>query len=498
MKKFTLTILLLLMPLLSAGAEDWVPPGFENLNEPQTTAVDVYFGGYFLTTTMARFDNNTLSFSQPRSLTKRITDLLEPESVVQLLSAELPLNQEQLCHSEFQLDCGTLRPDAVGIIFDRANLRAWLFVNPELLKTRQAQDHRYLPESSASWSLFSDNSLFFSETSAAESSYNLANTTQFAVAENRLLIRSNLTDADGFTVDTLSFSREYAGKEFAAGLFRGDSNNLRFFDSEQFVGLAVQSSVETRADLEQFQGNSIELFLETRSRVEIYYDSRLYSTDYYDVGNQVLDTSSLPPGSYDIEIRITDAAGNTRVENRYFAKNSQLAPVDQDLFFLQAGRQVELQDSSSLEDDESDFIRLGYSKRLSASVGGDLGVSVTPDSSMLEAGLFKQGSNYQFHAGLAYESTGALGLTSDLRIRAERFTMNFNARQILSQQYSSQLSEAISQYSASLEMPTQFGPVSFFYRQNSRADDFNGKNYGMRWRSSAFDLGSGNMSASFE
>lgn len=498
MRLVTLTFLLLLAALPAIAAEDWIPPGFETLGEPQTTAVDVYYGGYFLTSTLARFDHNELRFSDPQALVLRVADLKDPDAASALLARPLPLNTDQICHSGFQLDCGTLQPEDLGIIFDRGNLRAWLFVDQALLKTRQASDSKYLPRSSAALSLFSDNALFFNQAGDRETHYNWANNTQIALAENRLQIRSNFTDQDGLTVDTLALSREFQGKRLAAGLFRGDVNNARFMSREQFVGASFQSSLETRTDLSQFQGNSIELFLETRSRVEIYHDGRLYSTEYYDVGNQELDTTTLPPGSYEIEIRVTEAAGNTRSERRFFSKNSRLPPVDQDLFFVQAGRMVDESHNNSNLEADSAFLRAGYSKRLTAKLGADVGLSLTAASTLVETGLFQQGRNYQFHAGLAFESTGAAGLTSNLRITAERFTMNFSARRVLIGESQRQLGTAIEQLSSSVEMPTRFGPLSLFYRRNARGDDFAGENTGLRWRSNLHDLGNGSLNASFE
>ncbi len=478
------------------AAEGWVPPGFESLSEPQTTAIDVYYGGYFLTTTMARFDHSALTFVDSKVIVQRIPDILNPEEIELLLGRPLPLNAELLCHSEFQLDCGELQPADIGIIFDRANLRVWLFMHPELLVTRQAQERKYLPRSSGELSMYSENSLFFSDTGLESTSYNLANYTQLALAENRLQIRSNLTDA-GIELDTLALSREFSGRRVSLGLLREDASNSSFMQSEQYVGFALQSSLETRTDLDQIQGSQIELFLNTRSRVEIYRDGRLYDTHYYNIGNQVLDTSSLPSGSYDIEIRITDAAGEQRIEQRFFTKNSRMAPSDQNLYFLQAGKLLGPTDEIA-DSNQQEFFRAGFAKRLTDSVGADIGVSLTPDSTLLEAGLFKQGENYQFHAGIAHEDNGSTGFTTDLRFALNKITANLNLRRLFAGKSDSQLGSAFTQIAASLEYRTPIGPIGLFYRNNSRSDEFSATNMGLRWRSQMRELGKGNLTASFE
>ena len=44
-------------------------------------------------------------------------------------------------------------------------------------------------------------------------------------------------------------------------------------------------------------------------------------------GNNVLDTSGLPDGSYALVLRIHEAGGAVREERRFFVRNAQIAPV---------------------------------------------------------------------------------------------------------------------------------------------------------------------------
>lgn len=498
MRTLQLTISALLLAFVSCGAlADWVPPGFESLNEPQTTVVDVHYGGYFLHSTLARFNHDELTFIDPESLISRVADLADPNAALVLLQQALPLNTEHLCHSDFQLDCGSLTTDSIEIIFDRNNLRAWLFIGSALLTTQKSGSGRFLPASSGEMSLFSDNALYFSN-AGSQSSFNLSNNTAIALAENRLLVRSNLTDSEGLTVDTLALSRESNGMALAVGLFRGETNNARFINSEHFVGASIQSSVLTRTDLEQVQGTNLTYFLDSRSRIEIFKDGRLYSTDYYEVGNQELNTSSLPSGSYDIEIRITDASGSTRTETRFYSKTALLPPSDQDIYFLQAGQLVDQQgDDTGLQKGDS-FLRAGYSKRLTDSVGADVVVSLTEESTLVETGIFRQGRNYQVRTGLAFENSGAIGFDTDLRLIMNNLSFNLNARHIVSDNVATQLGESLTQISSSLELPTRVGPFSLFYRSNDRGESYSGKSYGLRWRSPNRKMGSGNLQTSVE
>jgi hypothetical protein len=141
-----LGILCLLFNAVYSQAADWVPPGFETLAEPQVTEVDVYYGGYYLTSALARFTLNEISFLAPEELVQQIPDIADPQSTAVLLGKPLPTNTSKLCHSDFQLDCGSLDTDNVAVIFDRSQLRVWIFIAPGQLLTRNPQDARYLPD----------------------------------------------------------------------------------------------------------------------------------------------------------------------------------------------------------------------------------------------------------------------------------------------------------------------------------------------------------------
>lgn len=54
----------------------FVPPGFENLLAPQTTQVDVYYGGAYLLATLATFTPNDITFLDPAAVAGKIPDLL--------------------------------------------------------------------------------------------------------------------------------------------------------------------------------------------------------------------------------------------------------------------------------------------------------------------------------------------------------------------------------------------------------------------------------------
>jgi Mat/Ecp fimbriae outer membrane usher protein len=531
LKNAFLSLLLGIVALLTASppfaAEnppraEWVPPGFEALNEPQVTEVDIWYGGYFLTSSLARFTIEELQFLDPDAIVQQIPNIKDSEIVLELLSISHPTNNALVCRSTFEVECGTLTTEAVEIIFDRDTFRVALFVGSDLLSVSAATQSRYLPDSSGALSAYSENNLYFSGEENQPLVFNFSNSTQIALAESRLLLRNNWTDTEGFVFDTLGLQRDYQGRNTSFGLIRGNAGSFDFINSEQFLGVSFESSLSTRADLDSSYGSEIFLFFASRSLVEVYRDNRLLYSGYYDVGNHVLETSTLPSGSYDIEIRVTDLAGNTTIEERFYSKSARLAPNDQPLYFLQLGNLVSADQGSLVPQKLEKFARAGYSARLSPTLGAGIGYSGIADSSLVELSVFKMGKNFELSSALAYESSGTFGLSSDLRLNFSSIDLDIGTRQILESGEDdkslaiTQIGASRNEYRANLGFQSPIGRMNLFYRSNERerylltdiaqaialeeasASELNSRNYGVRWSMNAYRIGPGQFRASAE
>jgi len=520
-------IVALLMVSPSFAAENppraqWVPPGFEALNEPQVTEVDIWYGGYFLASSLARFTFEELQFLDPGAIVQQIPNLIDTEKVLELLSPSHPTNSALVCRSTFEVECGTLTTEGVDIIFDRDTFRVSLFVGPDLLSVIDATQSRYLPDSSAALSAYSENNLYFSGEENQPLVFNFSNSTQIALAESRLLLRNNWTDTEGFVFDTLGLQRDYQGRSASFGLIRGNAGSFDFINSEQFLGVSLESSLSTRADLDSSYGSEIFLFFASRSLVEVYRDNRLLYSGYYDVGNNLLETSTLPSGSYDIEIRVTDLAGNTTTEQRFYSKSARLAPNDQPLYFLQFGNLVSSDQGSLVPQKLEKFARGGYSARLSPTLGAGIGYSGIADSSLVELSVFKMGKNFELSSALAYENSGTFGLSSDLRLNFSSFNFDIGTRQILQSGPDDELLAFTqiglnrNEYRVNLSFQSPIGRMNLFYRSNerqrslltdiaqaialeeARSSELNSRNYGVRWSMNAYRFGPGQFRASAE
>ena len=482
---------------------DWVPEGFEELDELQETTIDLFYGGFFLTSVKSKFTSVDILIQDVDILVSKLQDLKDPSRFRELLLTPFYTNSDRICPTTSSVNCGDLTTDTVAVIFDRARLRVDLFIAPELLKTRTMQQLAFLPQSDAGFSMLDHFSMYTSGSTLGKSNYNIANTTILSYAENRLLMRSNFTDSAEFSVDTLAFAREYQGRDYQAGIFRGNAGGFVFMKDSLFAGAAIESSLITRNDLQFSLGNEIEVFLDSRSRVEIYKDGRLISTQFYDVGNQQINTSSLPGGAYDLEIKIINSAGNERTETRYFSKSSKLPPADQPLYFLQVGEEMLESDSNRILPQGTDrhFLRAGVSKRLGHSFGAGLGFSTNDSSSMVEVSAFKQGGRYELQSIFAYEDLNVSALDLKLRMRFDNGSINLSSRKIWSglnvSEANSQIGNATLQTRVSAAWNTAYGSLNAFYRSSKAKYESESTNYGLRW-SKNWASGNGGLNSSLE
>jgi outer membrane usher protein FimD/PapC len=501
-----------LRPIPEPPARDqWVPPGFEDLAAPQTTLVDISFGGYYLISTMVRFSPEEVVILDPQAVVDRLPDLIDPEAFAQALARPFYPNSELLCRSQFQQDCERIETDGVDLIFDRSQLHISLFIGSPLLKTRTAEQMKYLPPSDAGLSILNDTAAYYSGFAGEDLTYNVANESVIAFAENRVIARSNFTNAGRLEVDELAVRREFRGQDYQLGLFRSGAGGSAFLQNQQFIGISAESSLATRANIDFALANDLEVFLSGRSRVEIFKDGRLLQSRFYDAGNQVLDTSMLPSGSYDVDIRITDSSGRTTTEVSYFTKTARLPPTDQALYFFQAGRETQSNDSGVLPSASGrSFFRSGIRKRIAASVGAATAISVDGDSVLFESSLYKQARSLQTEIGIAYDTLDVAGLDMKLRYRLQGLNLAVSARRIWNSlgdspdetglsafRKKSQIGDATAQYNSTLAFRAFKGRISLFNRYNKR-DHSASQNYGIQWSADGWNLGGGNLAANAE
>ncbi len=468
----------------------FVPPGFESLLEPQTTEVDVYFGGVFLNSTLATYTPSEITFLQVDDLVGRIPGLLDAGSIEALLSQPLPTNSEFVCLKKTQSNCGQLATESVDVIFDENRFRVDIFIGQELLAIRGTGIDKYLPPSSAGLSLLNQITANYTGVGGGSNVYNIGNSTTLSYQETRLVTLSNFTRKEDFTIDTLALEREFSGRLYQAGYFRSSPGNLVFINETDFAGVTIGSSLDTRKDLDQSAGNDLQLFLETRSRVGIFKDGRLISSRIYEAGNQILDTSQLPGGAYDVVLRIRDSGGRIREETRFYVKTNDIPPMGQSLYFFDFGERVTKVAGSTLPRTTGESImRIGMNRRIRENFGAQIGFVKQEEKMLMETGIFKLGRYYDVNLRFAAGNNNDYGFNANVRLRAGQKSLTANLRRTWTGSSTSLLGKETLQADINLTLPLGKGLLNITGRYNDQQQQLD-KNLGIRYDFQTYRLGS--------
>lgn len=401
---------------------DNIPPGFESLFEDQQSLVDVYFAGRLIVTTRATFNPSSVTFEQPSEITSRIPSALDLDVIQRALTGELPANQEYRCYYRNQRNCGVMQPEVASVIFNSDKFRADLFVNPGLLGVTQANHDKYLPPSDGGLAFLQTFNYAFSgnDESGSETLENLYALSLLSYRENAIQMQSNYDNDGDFEIDTLVAQRDWQGMRYLGGYFQTINGDLRFTAETSVVGARIGTSLDTREDQRQTSGRQIQVFLQSRGEVSVFKDERLVSTRIYDAGNQVIDTSPLPGGAYDITLRIRDSGGE-RIESQFYVKNSNLPPEGEPLYFIELGQVTELNEGDTLPETTGDHILRGsINTRLNFNNAVFGGFSATEDDSVAEIGWFGLGDRYDAQLSAAIARHDRLGINTEARFNFER------------------------------------------------------------------------------
>ena len=464
----------------TAAKPGTVPPGFEFLLEPQTTLVDVYYGGQFLLSTLATYSPGEITFDNPAEVVARVPNLLNRRRILEALSQSLAANEGLLCQAGQSSNCGKLPELVTGVIFDESRYRVDRFISPEELSVQQLSVPRFLPASDAGFSFLHGISAAFSGADDRDEDYSINGSTLVALGETRLRAFSNISRQDDLVFDLMALENDFEGRSRQIGLLQTNNQDSEFLPPLQIAGMRLASTLDTRNDLDFSEGTPLTVFLANRSRVELLRDGRLISTNIYPAGNQVLDTSLLPSGAYDVVIRILEGSTLIAEETRFYRKTNQIPPADQSVYFIEAGQLLDDSGDNTFPDSRDNWLLRGsYSTRLADSLGVQGGAAVTETDSLVETGVFYLGRDVNASLSLARTSQGDAGyyLATSARLGGllfngnyrkidarDRGTLSFDDEFLLGEQASTQAS-------LRLTYPLGSGRVDFEHRLNERDDE---------------------------
>jgi hypothetical protein len=169
------------------------------------------------------------------------------------------------------------------------------------------------------------------------------------------------------------------------GLFEPSLDMLRGMGRDLLVGAGIEKSMKRRTDLDSIISTPIDVFLPVRSRVDIFRDGRLISSGFYEAGNQRIDTSRLPAGSYIVELVTTDTSGNISTEQQLFVKSTLLAPPGEAIWFAEGGKVSRRAPFETLPDEiDVNIVRGGYRWRQESWLGFGIAGAATEDAALAE------------------------------------------------------------------------------------------------------------------
>ena len=391
--------------------EEGAPPGFENLDVPQRTLIDVSYGGRDLSVASATYTDTTIRFDDPEAIVREIENLLYPTRVLEALRGRLHANVDLACvEPGVPAGCGLLQPEEAGVIFDASRFHVEIFVNRSLLRLSRISEDDRLPPPSEEWTGLATLGGSLSGTAESDTNYSFRASTLLAKGATHLDFQSDVQTGGNYIVDRLTLHHDRKDWQYSAGLFR--STPFRILGETEIVGLRARTSLKTRTRLylDRAYGSRLRVFLQRRSLVQVFRDGRLLVGGVYDVGNQEIDTSELPNGAYEVEIRIKDPISGEQRERQFFAKTTDLPPLGQIHFNVEGGFLRDRRDPSvPLDVSGAPLLRFSSAMRTSKQFGLDFDMALVDEETLFTAGALWLGRNTVLQVGPLVTSRGAVG-----------------------------------------------------------------------------------------
>ncbi len=384
-----------------------MPSEFADLDQAQTLVADVFFGE----TRIGQFNIESrpgqVRFADPAKVAAAIPNLADADALAQALTGTMDANARFLC-TPAASPCEVPKPEVAAIVFDPQRFRIDLYLNPRLLAVRAAMVDPYLKPHGKGLSFVDILGGAVAGGDGQTVSYNFYNRAILGAGNARLASEASLSSGRGFDVDTLTAQLDGPGMRYMGGLFYAPGADL--VGRRRILGVGFTSQFDTRVDRMQLFGSPLVVFLGQRSRVDVYVEGRLVTSRNFEAGNQALDTSGLPDGSYPVEIRIQETSGATRVERRFFTKSAAIAPVGHLSFFAHAGLLAVNRRGHWLSVSKVPLLTAGVAGRVGASLAWDTNLMVTDRKGLAEAGITHLSPNIQTRIALLASSAGDYGV----------------------------------------------------------------------------------------
>ncbi|MHA3840737.1 TcfC E-set like domain-containing protein [Sphingomonas aestuarii] len=419
-----------------------VPQGFEDIDTPLSTQFDVTFQGRAVGSFAGTYQNGRFAFDDPNAVAQSLGDSVDAEAARAFLSQPLAANEQFRCRpgQAASPGCGSLPSGLSGIIVDVDSFTISLFLPREALVSRIFAP-RELDEPYDGFSLIQNVQMSAASTGGSgDISYGGTFTTLASVGRNALIGRTTLTDAAGFRSEELYVQRIWGERRAAAGLLQDYQsltlNSYRIYGAEfgSFYGAFVDARNDT--------ATPIEVLLPRRAQIEIYRYGVLVSTGQYEAGLQLLDTRSLPDGTYSVQIIARDGPQILLEQTRTFSRLSGGLPMGKTGFRLRAGERVEdylfgdiltgaSERGSFLPARTGELVLAGsVQRRLTASIGTNLALSSFDSRIFGEGSIELTRGRLSGVVGAGAGSGGAYSALISGNAQFDRFSVFVTARRM--------------------------------------------------------------------
>ena len=373
----------------------------------------------------------------------------------QWLAEPLQANGHLACYADNDPEgCGRIEADPLALIYNAVLLRLDVFITPESQLAGLGEQAQYLPDPANKGSaIFSVNGVA-SELSDAPARVDVTVGALLSYGRGHLSTDIQYdTQSDNRRVDTLNLTHHFNRYELNAGTF-GYSPGGALNDID-LIGLGFSSSFQTRVDLDEAFSSQLPVYLPRRAVVQILVDDRIYSGASYDAGNQLLDTTALPDGTYEVEIIINDSGSEQRRERRLFTKSALIPPAGRWLVSANAGA-VRNSTDESLFPEASGISAAGVSaaRRVGNQSAYRLGLLQYDETSIAQGEFLYLGPRWSFNIALSAgeQNLKAASVQSTLRLKDHHISLN------------------ATHFSSSLISDDESPDANFFVPDNTRLD----------------------------
>jgi hypothetical protein len=352
--------------------------------------VDVYLLGRVITTTRITHDAKSLTFESPELVLDGLTGIRQYERVATYLQQPLAVNAELVCTPwREKHDCGWVDTDTAAVIFDENRLRVDLFLAPEFLTYKARFRNKYLPQARRQKTSVMSTNLVATRLDEEDTSLYATARGIFSYGHGNLSMDGDYnSDTEEPYLRTLSLTHYFPDHELQAGTFT--YSPAGYLANLDVMGVRWHSSLKSRRDVASLIGSELEVFLPQRSIVQLAVGDRVYSGGSYEAGNHSLDTSMLPEGTYEVEIRINDPVAGDRVEKRLFTRSKLLPPSGQGSYGFMLGSPVDEANSERYPKRENEAVfGADYGQRLNGRMAWNLGFLQLRDDALFQAELIR-------------------------------------------------------------------------------------------------------------